>query len=65
MILQLRTFDKNILMTRIGMINKEDFEKKIRKLLDYLSRLELDGAARRRIMNVFYHNSLDYSIDFR
>ena len=26
MILQLRTFDKNRLMTRIGMINKEDFE---------------------------------------
>ena len=35
MILQLRTFDKNRLMTRIGMINKEDFEKinqKIRRL---------------------------------
>ena len=35
MILQIRTFDKNRLMTRIGMINKEDFEKinqKIRRL---------------------------------
>jgi len=26
MILQLRTFDKNRLMTKIGMINKNDFE---------------------------------------
>jgi mRNA-degrading endonuclease toxin of MazEF toxin-antitoxin module len=27
MILQLKTFDKKRLMTRIGMLNKEDFEK--------------------------------------
>jgi len=27
MILQLKTFDKNRLMTRIGMINKKDFEE--------------------------------------
>ena len=27
MILQLKTFDKNRLVTRIGMINKEEFQK--------------------------------------
>lgn len=27
MILQLRTFDKNRLMTKMGMLNKDDFEK--------------------------------------
>ena len=31
MILQLKTFDKKRLMTRIGMLNKEDFEKVVEK----------------------------------
>ena len=33
MILQLRTYDKNRLMTRIGMINKEDFENINQKIV--------------------------------
>lgn len=31
MILQLKTFDKKRLMTRIGMLNKEDFQKVVEK----------------------------------
>lgn len=34
MILQLKTFDKKRLMTRIGMLNKEDFEKVVEKTRD-------------------------------